>query len=346
MPSIPQSLLWISLVVLWLFVLVPMLISKRDAVRRTSDVALATRVLNGGAGSRLLRRKRSGRGSSQRPRLEAAGRATETTLDEDGPRRGRGRSTPTTTTPTSCGRTHPVVMKVAVPEQTEPDYLDVDVVEDSGALPAGASAARTEPVLEADETDTGRGRPARLSASTTTGTNTSRTRPVWSPKTTTTLRGRGRAARRTGRLAAAPVRREDRRCGQRPQVHVPQARADGDGGRLGRLGHGRVRSDADRLVGVRHCHRRDGALPGVPAPADPDRGEGASPPDAADGAGATRRGERRTTATTTWSRRGCGARARWSWRSTTRTRSSSTWTTRCRCGPTAGPGTCREPSAQ
>ncbi len=30
MPSIPQSLLWISLVVLWLFVLVPMLINKRD----------------------------------------------------------------------------------------------------------------------------------------------------------------------------------------------------------------------------------------------------------------------------------------------------------------------------
>src|ERR1700712_4916622 len=56
MPSIPQSLLWISLVVLWLFVLVPMLISKRDAVRRTSDVALATRVLNGGAAARLLKR--------------------------------------------------------------------------------------------------------------------------------------------------------------------------------------------------------------------------------------------------------------------------------------------------
>lgn len=40
MPSIPQSLLWISLVVLWLFVLVPMLINKRDTVRRTSDLAL------------------------------------------------------------------------------------------------------------------------------------------------------------------------------------------------------------------------------------------------------------------------------------------------------------------
>ena len=55
MPSIPQSLLWISLVVLWLFVLVPMLISKRDAVRRTSDVALSTRVLNSAHGIRLRR---------------------------------------------------------------------------------------------------------------------------------------------------------------------------------------------------------------------------------------------------------------------------------------------------
>ena len=56
MPSIPQSLLWISLVVLWLFVLVPMLINKRDAVRRTSDVALATRVLNSSRAARLRRR--------------------------------------------------------------------------------------------------------------------------------------------------------------------------------------------------------------------------------------------------------------------------------------------------
>src|SRR3954453_19388261 len=55
MPSVPQSLLWISLVVLSLFVLVPMLISKRDTVRRTCDVALATRVLNSGGGARKRR---------------------------------------------------------------------------------------------------------------------------------------------------------------------------------------------------------------------------------------------------------------------------------------------------
>ena len=75
MPSIPQSLLWISLVVLWLFVLVPMLISKRDAVRRTSDVALATRVLNSGAAHDCC-----GAGARGRPRQRPAtgGRPTTT----------------------------------------------------------------------------------------------------------------------------------------------------------------------------------------------------------------------------------------------------------------------------
>ncbi|MGO9158996.1 divisome protein SepX/GlpR [Mycobacterium sp.] len=152
MPSIPQSLLWISLVVLWLFVLVPMLISKRDAVRRTSDVALATRVLNGGAGSRLLRRK----GPAAGHRSDPDWKPEESDLDDvdqdecsdeeqdQDQEHDADNSRPT----------HPVVMKVAVAEQTEPDYLDVDVIEDSGALPAGVSAAETEPLLEADETET------------------------------------------------------------------------------------------------------------------------------------------------------------------------------------------------
>ncbi len=154
MPSIPQSLLWISLVVLWLFVLVPMLISKRDAVRRTSDVALATRVLNGGAGSRLLRRKGPAAGHRSDPEwkpgesgldgLDATDQDEHSEEDED-----RDADQDTDAPPT-----HPVVMKFAVPEPTEPDYLDVDVIEDSGALPAGVSAAETEPLPEADEAET------------------------------------------------------------------------------------------------------------------------------------------------------------------------------------------------
>ena len=145
MPSIPQSLLWISLVVLWLFVLVPMLISKRDAVRRTSDVALATRVLNGGGASRLL--KRSGPASGHRsdpdwkPEEDTADEAFAADLDET-------REEEADTDELQDAR--PVVMQVEVAEDAEPDYLDVDVVEDSAALPAGAGAEVPDGVDEAD----------------------------------------------------------------------------------------------------------------------------------------------------------------------------------------------------
>jgi hypothetical protein len=161
MPSIPQSLLWISLVVLWLFVLVPMLISKRDAVRRTSDVALSTRVLNGGAGSRLLRR-RGGPAAGHRSDpdwkpeedwadepvdgvyADADADQDEDVEDSDDSEDAEGR--------------RPVVMKMADAGDAgadEPDYLDVDVIdEDSGALPVGASAQEAEPTLVAvDDAD-------------------------------------------------------------------------------------------------------------------------------------------------------------------------------------------------
>ena len=146
MPSIPQSLLWISLVVLWLFVLVPMLISKRDAVRRTSDVALATRILNGGTRARLL--KRGGPASGHRS--DPDWRPTEDDLDDD-----LDADKPDDDAPKRS------VVVAAVVTDTEPDYLDVDIVdEDSGALPVGDSAARAaeehndiaEPIVDG-ETD-------------------------------------------------------------------------------------------------------------------------------------------------------------------------------------------------
>ena len=127
MPSIPQSLLWISLVVLWLFVLVPMLISKRDAVRRTSDVALATRVLNSGRNARLLRRHGPAAGHASDPHWRPSSEDPEDEADDE-----------------PAGRA--VVRAARVEEVAEPDYLDVDVVgEDSGALPVGKSSATQEP---------------------------------------------------------------------------------------------------------------------------------------------------------------------------------------------------------
>ncbi|MGE2734811.1 divisome protein SepX/GlpR [Mycolicibacterium vaccae] len=124
MPSIPQSLLWISLVVLWLFVLVPMLISKRDAVRRTSDVALATRVLNSASSARL-RRRGPAAGHRSDPEWRHAETAEADGLEEP-------------------GRAVVMVAAERTTADDEPDYLDVDVVEESGALPVGGSAPADE----------------------------------------------------------------------------------------------------------------------------------------------------------------------------------------------------------
>lgn len=142
MPSIPQSLLWISLVVLWLFVLVPMLISKRDSVRRTSDVALATRVLNSGRNAQRLRRGPAA-GHHSDPDWQPTADHLDEDLDEDledeAPVEVRVHATVQRTV---------VVAAVSV-ETPEPDYLDVDIVdEDSGALPVGAMAEAAEEVAE------------------------------------------------------------------------------------------------------------------------------------------------------------------------------------------------------
>jgi hypothetical protein len=118
--------------VLWLFVLVPMLISKRDAVRRTSDVALATRVVNTGRGARLLRRGRPSAGHRSDPDWQPSDEDLDDDLDEE---------------VHDESSEHSLVRAAVVGTEvdTEPDYLDVDVVgEDSGALPIGESDAVVE----------------------------------------------------------------------------------------------------------------------------------------------------------------------------------------------------------
>src|SRR5689334_289226 len=136
MPSIPQSLLWISLVVLWLFVLVPMLISKRDAVRRTSDVALATRVLNSASGSRLLKRGGPASGHRSDPDWQPSDDDIDDEYDDE---YGDDEEAP-----------QKAVVAAAVIEEPETDYLDVDVIEEPvGALPVGESSV--DELAETDE---------------------------------------------------------------------------------------------------------------------------------------------------------------------------------------------------
>lgn len=143
MPSIPQSLLWISLVVLWLFVLVPMLINKRDTVRRTSDVALATRVLNGGVRSRLRKRGGPAAGHRHDPDWQRDEADFEADFDDREVEDEAELATVHTRT-----RTMVVVASVIEEEaETGPVYLDVDVVdENSGALPVGGGAQNVQGV--------------------------------------------------------------------------------------------------------------------------------------------------------------------------------------------------------
>ena len=154
MPSIPQSLLWISLVVLWLFVLVPMLINKRDTVRRTSDVALATRVLNTGVKSRLIKRSGPAAGHRHDPdwqrddefAAEFAEDYPDHTDEELAEQRDAIMEYDDAVREARMGtRVRSVVVVAAVSEQTltEPDYLDVDIIdENSGALPVGGAGVQ------------------------------------------------------------------------------------------------------------------------------------------------------------------------------------------------------------
>ena len=136
MPSIPQSLLWISLVVLWLFVLVPMLISKRENVRRTSDVALATRVLNTQGNSRLRRRSGPASGHFSDPNWRQE--EDLTAFEDDFARSDATTDSIPVADPGTDTQRSVVLADRAVTEESE--YLDVEVVEmDSGALPIGAS---------------------------------------------------------------------------------------------------------------------------------------------------------------------------------------------------------------
>src|ERR1700678_573106 len=150
MPSIPQSLLWISLVVLWLFVLVPMLVSKRDAVRRTSDVALATRVLNSARAARLIKRGGPAAGHRSDPDWQPEEDEHEDGLDDIDDVDDVDDEETEDASPSR------VVTVSAAPtvEDAAADYLEFNVVDpDSEALPVSASAEVDDETAEDTATE-------------------------------------------------------------------------------------------------------------------------------------------------------------------------------------------------
>ena len=332
MPSIPQSLLWISLVVLWLFVLVPMLVSKRDAVRRTSDVALATRVLNNSTAARLIKRA-----ASRPPGIAATptGSPKKTSYDDlrrrrraderRGGRRRRRASSPRSPRRCPAEETAPTTRR----RRDRPRL--------GRAARRRRRGGRRDRRRDTDTEVNSRHRVRRRRARRST---TRRDQYEYIDDTS----GIPIAEEQPLRAATASDRRHrfdpDKAAAlARPQVRLPQAGADGHGVDVGALGDDGVPADLLGLVASsasslsRPCSTWDTC---------------ASRPGSRSGCGAAGCSGWRarswawrtpTTASTTSFRRGCGVPARWSWRSTTKTRSSSTSTTRRTRGSTAG--TCR-----
>ncbi|TXG92522.1 hypothetical protein DW322_08225 [Rhodococcus rhodnii] len=79
----PNSFLVIALVAVWLFVLVPMLVTKRPRILQTTDVALATRVLHRGDARRSRRGPATGHRSDPhwQPEIDDPGYTAEDRMD-------------------------------------------------------------------------------------------------------------------------------------------------------------------------------------------------------------------------------------------------------------------------
>ena len=158
-------------------------------------------------------------------------------------------------------------MAAAVVEDTGPDYLDVDVIdEDSGALPVGESARRVdcerrgidELPLEFDESATEEPFAEEPSTSRRAGTELDDEPDGSDDEYEYVADSSGLEApsdtdlQLADSLSAARRRRYEskhRGGGQRAQVQVPQADADGDGGAGGGLGRRGVPTVAPRCGG-------------------------------------------------------------------------------------------------
>ncbi|MFI5714187.1 gephyrin-like molybdotransferase receptor GlpR [Nocardia sp. NPDC051750] len=139
----PNSILWIGLVVLWVFVLFPILADRHPRIRRTTDTALATRVLHRGdskrrKGSGYVRKKRSGRphrkrhhGNDAEDRMTTTAEETVTEAEEELPHTTPGDENP-------AG----VFDDTVTPEEFE----GADTGDDREFEPAGDTAAETEQV--------------------------------------------------------------------------------------------------------------------------------------------------------------------------------------------------------
>ncbi|MBF6350463.1 hypothetical protein IU448_15770 [Nocardia flavorosea] len=157
----PNSILWIGLVVLWVFVLFPILADRHPRIRRTTDTALATRVLHRGDSKRrkgkgYVRKKRSGRPYRKRHHGNDAEDRMTTTAEEAIAEADE--KLPFTTAGEDSDDTFDEI-------EIRDESGTVDTEDDPASQPAGDTAAETEPLGGAvADTAPARIPPVRVSA--------------------------------------------------------------------------------------------------------------------------------------------------------------------------------------
>ncbi|WP_067476733.1 divisome protein SepX/GlpR [Nocardia amamiensis] len=152
----PNSILWIGLVVLWVFVLFPMLADRHPRIRRTTDAALATRVLHRGGGKRRLRRKGPAAGHETDPNWRPRRVPREYAHSDDAEDR---MTTPADEPVTETdGDNLPVPLDAAAsdiadaePEDIDAAEFDADVIEPDDIEPDDFDADDSTAALDHDE---------------------------------------------------------------------------------------------------------------------------------------------------------------------------------------------------
>lgn len=153
----PNSLLWVCLVAIWLFVLVPMVVKSRPTVRKTSDTALSTRVLHRGGRTmaRTKRRIASGRhphDADWEPPVREYRKAATATAVKDVDEAGEiDADTTTTVEKAPVAESTPVLKKVAVDAESRDDDKSGDV-EPAGTVDEEVAEAETDDV-ETDDVE-------------------------------------------------------------------------------------------------------------------------------------------------------------------------------------------------
>ncbi|MBF6395008.1 hypothetical protein IU438_04315 [Nocardia cyriacigeorgica] len=149
----PNSILWIGLVVLWVFVLFPILADRHPRIRQTTDTALATRVLHRGGSKR---RTRSGpaaghdsdpdwrprRVQRKRPHSDDAEDRMTTSADEPVTEADEEQNTPGDVIETGAARATPA--ETARRAVTETELDEIDAVEDADIDNSAAAEPRAE----------------------------------------------------------------------------------------------------------------------------------------------------------------------------------------------------------